>query len=161
MTSANLGGSIKLAVTDKTPFSLFLKLAGRLPLVLEQIKSSRAVPAPSEMIRSRAGRTRPPMPGQGRRMGLSVYHAHGVRASSRAAWPGSGQPTCGPREPEPSTPVELTQRSAEPFGLAAFSLSSGGLRDKWLGVQRRLDDEMVRLALCEGRPGAAACLRPR
>src|SRR5207302_11099767 len=45
---------------------------------------------------------------------------------------------------------ELIQRSAEPFGLAAVALSSGGLRDKWLGVQRRLDDEMVQLALCEG-----------
>src|SRR5947207_2215797 len=51
---------------------------------------------------------------------------------------------------EPSAPAELIQRSAEPFGLAAFSLASGGLRDKWLGVQRRLDDEMVQLALCEG-----------
>ena len=39
---------------------------------------------------------------------------------------------------------------AEPFGLAASFLPSGGLRDKWLGVQRRLDDEMVQLALCEG-----------
>jgi len=29
-------------------------------------------------------------------------------------------------------------------------LSGGGLRDKWTGVQRRLDDEMVQLALCEG-----------
>ncbi len=37
---------------------------------------------------------------------------------------------------------------------------SGGLRDKWLGVQRRLDDEMVQLALCEGdRDGCAS--RPR
>ena len=31
------------------------------------------------------------------------------------------------------------------------------LRDKWLGVQRRLDDEMVQLALCEGdRDGCAS-----
>ena len=35
-------------------------------------------------------------------------------------------------------------------GLAASSLTAGGLRDKWLGVLRRLDDEMVQLALCEG-----------
>ena len=52
--------------------------------------------------------------------------------------------------PEPSAPAEPIQRSAEPFGLAAASCSSGGLRDKWLGVQRWLDDEMVQLALCEG-----------
>ena len=50
---------------------------------------------------------------------------------------------------EPSAPSALIQ-SAEPFGLAASSLTSGGLHDKWLGVQRRLDDEMVQLALCEG-----------
>jgi predicted transglutaminase-like cysteine proteinase len=39
--------------------------------------------------------------------------------------------------------------SAEPFGLFASQLSEGGLRDKWLGVQRRLDDEMLVLALCQ------------
>jgi predicted transglutaminase-like cysteine proteinase len=44
----------------------------------------------------------------------------------------------------------LVQKSAEPFGLFAFRLSGGGLWQKWLGVQRRLDDEMVQLALCEG-----------
>ena len=49
-----------------------------------------------------------------------------------------------------SASIELMARSAEPFGLAASSLTAGGLRDKWLGVQRRLDDEMVQLALCEG-----------
>jgi len=49
-----------------------------------------------------------------------------------------------------SVSIELTARSAEPFGLAASSLTAGGLRDKWLGVLHRLDDEMVQLALCEG-----------
>src|SRR3979411_120989 len=44
----------------------------------------------------------------------------------------------------------LIKKSVEPFGLPAAILSDGGLRDKWLGVQRRLDDEMVQLALCEG-----------
>ena len=42
------------------------------------------------------------------------------------------------------------ERSAEPFGLLASQLAGGGLREKWLGVQRRLDDERVQLALCEG-----------
>ena len=41
-------------------------------------------------------------------------------------------------------------KSAEPFGLFAARLSGGGLLTKWLGVQRRLEDEMVQLALCEG-----------
>jgi predicted transglutaminase-like cysteine proteinase len=45
---------------------------------------------------------------------------------------------------------DLVRKSVEPFGLAASVLSGGGLRQKWLGVQRRLDDEMVQLALCDG-----------
>jgi predicted transglutaminase-like cysteine proteinase len=52
-----------------------------------------------------------------------------------------------------SAPVE---RSAEPFGLFAAHLAAGGLREKWLGVQRRLDDERVQLALCEGDPDRCA-----
>src|SRR5882757_2809695 len=44
----------------------------------------------------------------------------------------------------------LIKKSVEPFGLPAALLFDGGLRDKWLGVQRRLDDEMVQLALCDG-----------
>jgi predicted transglutaminase-like cysteine proteinase len=47
-------------------------------------------------------------------------------------------------------PVQTIQRSAEPFGLAASPLGGGGLYEKWLGVQRRLDDELVQLALCDG-----------
>jgi predicted transglutaminase-like cysteine proteinase len=55
-----------------------------------------------------------------------------------------------------SDPTELAPR-AEPFGLAASVLPDGGLRDKWLAMQRRLDDEMVQLALCEGdRDGCAS-----
>ena len=83
-------------------------------------------------------------------MGLSVY-ARAWRAGIIAcglAW--FGPVDLRAETPEPSAPAELIQRSAEPFGLAASSLPSGGLRDKWLGVQRRLDDEMVQLALCEG-----------
>ena len=53
---------------------------------------------------------------------------------------------------------ELGETSAEPFGLFAQTLSDGGLRHKWLGVQHRLDDEMVQLALCEGNPGG--CVSP-
>jgi predicted transglutaminase-like cysteine proteinase len=39
--------------------------------------------------------------------------------------------------------------STEPFGLSTSPLSEGGLRDKWLGIQRELDDELLVLALCE------------
>src|SRR4051812_20462845 len=82
-------------------------------------------------------------------MGLSVY-ARAWRAGIIAcglAW--FGPVDLRAETPEPSAPPP-EQRSAEPFGLAASFLTSGGLHDKWLGVQRRLDDEMVQLALCEG-----------
>src|ERR1700676_3799220 len=43
--------------------------------------------------------------------------------------------------------------TAEPFGLFTTQLFEGGLRDKWLGVERELDDELLVLALCqEDRP---------
>ena len=45
---------------------------------------------------------------------------------------------------------ELAAKSSEPFGLFTTALVAGGLHDKWLGLQRRLDDEMVQLALCDG-----------
>jgi predicted transglutaminase-like cysteine proteinase len=59
--------------------------------------------------------------------------------------------------PDSSGSSDLLEKSAEPFGLLASRLSDGGLREKWLSVQRRLDDEMVQLALCEGdRDGCAS-----
>jgi predicted transglutaminase-like cysteine proteinase len=47
-------------------------------------------------------------------------------------------------------PAVLIKKTIEPFGRATSILLEGGLRDKWLGVQRRLEDEMVQLALCDG-----------
>jgi predicted transglutaminase-like cysteine proteinase len=44
---------------------------------------------------------------------------------------------------------DLRGWSAEPFGLLTSQLSEGGLRDKWLGVERELDDELLVLALCQ------------
>jgi predicted transglutaminase-like cysteine proteinase len=46
--------------------------------------------------------------------------------------------------------TQAAGRSAEPFGLLASPVSEGGLREKWLGVERKLDDERVQLALCDG-----------
>lgn len=40
--------------------------------------------------------------------------------------------------------------SGQPFGLAASRVFAGGLREKWRGVERKLDDERVQLALCDG-----------
>jgi len=45
---------------------------------------------------------------------------------------------------------DVPAKSAEPFALAATTLAAGNLHDKWLGLQRRLDDDMVQLALCDG-----------
>lgn len=45
---------------------------------------------------------------------------------------------------------KLIQRSAEPFGIPASPLLGGGLADKWRAVQRRLADDMVQIALCDG-----------
>jgi predicted transglutaminase-like cysteine proteinase len=54
-------------------------------------------------------------------------------------------------------PATLLRKSTEPFGLATSLLADGGLRDKWLGVQRQLADELMQLAICEGdRAGCAS-----
>jgi predicted transglutaminase-like cysteine proteinase len=64
------------------------------------------------------------------------------------AWLG---PVAGVRA-EPLYPAasDLAAKTAEPFGLPASPLLGGDLVQKWLGVQRRLDDELVQLALCDG-----------
>jgi predicted transglutaminase-like cysteine proteinase len=46
--------------------------------------------------------------------------------------------------------LDSIRKSAEPFGLFATRLSGGGLLEKWSGVERKLEDEMVQLALCDG-----------
>jgi predicted transglutaminase-like cysteine proteinase len=54
--------------------------------------------------------------------------------------------------------LDLIRKSAEPFGLSATRLSAGGLLEKWTGVERKLEDEMVQLALCDG--DRAGCVSP-
>lgn len=44
----------------------------------------------------------------------------------------------------------LVRKSAEPFGVFVFAISSGGLQQKWSALKDRLDDDMVQLALCDG-----------
>jgi predicted transglutaminase-like cysteine proteinase len=46
--------------------------------------------------------------------------------------------------------LDSIRKSAEPFGLFATRLSGGGLLEKWNGVEHKLGDEMVQLALCDG-----------
>jgi predicted transglutaminase-like cysteine proteinase len=40
--------------------------------------------------------------------------------------------------------------SAEPFGLSAIPVNAGSVHDKWSALKRKLDDERVQLALCDG-----------
>jgi predicted transglutaminase-like cysteine proteinase len=54
--------------------------------------------------------------------------------------------------------LDLIRKSAEPFGLFATRLSGGGLLEKWTGVERKLEDEMVQIALCDG--DRAGCVSP-
>jgi len=54
--------------------------------------------------------------------------------------------------------LDLIHKSAEPFGLFTSRIYGGGLRDKWMGVERKLGDERVQLALCDG--DRARCVSP-
>jgi len=57
---------------------------------------------------------------------------------------------------------QLSQPSAEPFGLSVSRVFAGPLREKWRSVERKLDDERVQLALCDGdreRCASPAALR--
>lgn len=85
---------------------------------------------------------------------------HALRAlivACGVAWFGPGAPATAGTLLSPGA-ANLIRKSAEPFGLSATSLSYGGLYDKWQGVQRRLADELVQLALCEGDPDR--CVSP-
>jgi predicted transglutaminase-like cysteine proteinase len=44
----------------------------------------------------------------------------------------------------------IVRNSVEPFGFFAAVVTNGGLLKKWLDVERKLDDERVQLALCDG-----------
>jgi predicted transglutaminase-like cysteine proteinase len=86
----------------------------------------------------------------GRQMGI-FDHARGLRAVL-LAWgmacigPAANLAAATPDSIESAAPIG---KSAEPFGLFTSMLAEGGLRDKWLGVERQLDGELLVLALCE------------
>jgi predicted transglutaminase-like cysteine proteinase len=86
----------------------------------------------------------------GRQMGISG-HSRAWRAIILAcglAWLG---PVAGLKADTLNLSApDAVSKTAEPFGLFASPLESGGLLQKWLGVRRRLDDELVQLALCDG-----------
>jgi predicted transglutaminase-like cysteine proteinase len=83
----------------------------------------------------------------------AVFLACGFMACSQA-WFG---PAAAGTLLSPGTAV-LIKKSVEPFGQPTAMLFDGGLQEKWQRVQRRLDDEMVQLALCEGDP--EGCVSP-
>lgn len=86
----------------------------------------------------------------GRQMGIFGHSRalHAVVLAWGMAWfgPVAGLAAGPLNPPEPGLPAI---KSAEPFGLFASPLHEGGLRDKWLGVERELDGELLVLALCE------------
>jgi predicted transglutaminase-like cysteine proteinase len=72
-------------------------------------------------------------------------------------WPGPASDLAAGTLISPGA-LELIRKSAEPFGLFASRISSGGLHEKWMGVERKLGDELVQLALCDG--DRARCVSP-
>jgi predicted transglutaminase-like cysteine proteinase len=87
----------------------------------------------------------------GRQMG-TFGHSHALRAIGLACSIALLGPANNLRAAtlDPSGSLEIASRSTEPFGLVAYPLAYGGLHEKWVGVERKLDDERVQLALCEG-----------
>src|SRR5450432_2382599 len=86
-----------------------------------------------------------------RQMGISG-HSHALRAVILAwgmAWFGPAADLIAGTLLTPGS-ASMVKKSAEPFGLFATALSWGGVREKWRGVERKLDDEGVQLALCDG-----------
>jgi len=79
-------------------------------------------------------------------------HSHAWRAFILAcgmAWFGPAADLAAATLMTPGA-ASLIRKSAEPFGLFTSTLSEGALREKWRGVERKLDDERVQLALCDG-----------
>jgi predicted transglutaminase-like cysteine proteinase len=87
----------------------------------------------------------------GRQMG-TFGHSHALRAVALACGIALLSPAINLRAAtlDLSGSLEMTSRSTEPFGLVASPHSFGSLNEKWRGVERRLDDERVQLALCDG-----------
>jgi predicted transglutaminase-like cysteine proteinase len=87
----------------------------------------------------------------GRQMG-TFGHSHALRAIVLACGIGLLSPATNllAATLDSSGSPETTIRSTEPFGLVASPHSFGSLNEKWRAVERRLDDERVQLALCDG-----------
>ena len=87
----------------------------------------------------------------GRQMGL-FGRAQRLRAVALACGLASiaSTTTLVAATPDTFKPFETAARSAEPFGLSVSAVLAGALQDKWLGLARKLDDDGVQIALCDG-----------
>lgn len=80
----------------------------------------------------------------------------GHRSSSRALIVAFGLAWFGPATDVAAATLDQTaraeraERASEPFGLSTSPLLAGAVREKWLTLERQLDDERVQLALCDG-----------
>ncbi|WP_316177374.1 MULTISPECIES: transglutaminase-like cysteine peptidase [unclassified Bradyrhizobium] len=80
---------------------------------------------------------------------LALMRASLVAAAASAAiWIGS--PASAGPVAQPLGFATAIEDTAEPFGLPRVGLEAGALRDKWLALARKLEDERVQLALCDG-----------
>ena len=80
---------------------------------------------------------------------LGRWHAcHAMMLACVLAWFGPADLIAGTFDS--SRAPEVAGSSSEPFGRGASRLFAGPLREKWRDVERKLDDERVQLALCEG-----------
>jgi predicted transglutaminase-like cysteine proteinase len=80
------------------------------------------------------------------------HHARVWRAALLACGMAWFTPATGANADPLAVPasLKLTYDSGEPFGLAATPIYYGGLRNKWLGVAHKLEDERAQLAICDG-----------
>src|SRR6201988_5332405 len=93
----------------------------------------------------------------GRQMGLFGHSRAwcAIMLAFGLAWLGS---LSGLKAETLASAPDMPATSAEPFAPAVTPLAAGSVHDKWLGLQRRLDDDMVQLALCDG--DREACVSP-
>lgn len=118
------------------------------PTAVKPNKSPAADPPPKRSGHEQANR-RLPMPDTGCQMGI-LGHARAWRALVAALGLVLLAPVADAATLLSPGAAIMLRASVEPFGLSSTSLTYGGLREKWLGVERELDDEQVQLALCDG-----------
>lgn len=79
-----------------------------------------------------------------------------VAATVAVVW--TGDPAGAGPIGQPLGLATTIRATAEPFGLIRVDLQTGSLASKWAALARKLDDERVQLALCDG--DRAHCVSP-